>query len=205
MTRSPSFIEKLKAHFADFNENRKFMKEFRKENRKKRWKENPIDFLQDYLFIAFCLGALLTILFIACGFRLSLYDSIPRGIYKISSETPKKGDAVLVSLCRCNDYYPLHDRAYTQGNFVRYFAAHAGDNISISNEGISINSKLWANSKINKKDSHNREMFSLLHSGTIPKGKALLLAKDYESSFDSRFFGLVPIHILQKFIPIFTF
>ncbi|WP_051677203.1 S26 family signal peptidase [Maridesulfovibrio frigidus] len=205
MTRLLNFIEKFKAYLANFNENRKLMKEFRKENRKKRWKENPIYFLQGYLFIVFCIGILSTAIFMACGFRLSLYDSIPRGIYKVSSETPQKGDAVLISLCRCNDYYPLHDRAYTQGSLVKYFAAHAGDNITISNEGISINSKLWANSKIREKDSHNREMFSLLPSGIIPKGKALLLSKDNKSSFDSRYFGLVPIHILQKFIPVFTF
>ncbi|WP_419782127.1 signal peptidase I [Maridesulfovibrio sp.] len=123
----------------------------------------------------------------------------------MSSDTPKKGDIVTLSLCRCNEYYPLTDRSYTKGNFIRYFAAHAGDRIEITTDGIRINSKLWANSKILKKDAHDRRMFSLLSAGTIPKGKTLVLSKNDKNSFDSRYFGLVPVYMLKKINPILTF
>jgi type IV secretory pathway protease TraF len=45
-------------------------------------------------------------------------------------------------------------------------------------------------------------MPSILAEGDIPQGYALALA-DHEGSFDSRYFGLVPLESLQKVKPVF--
>ena len=47
-------------------------------------------------------------------------------------------------------------------------------------------------------------MPSVLRSGVIPTGMALVLA-DHEGSFDSRYFGLVPLESLQRVEPVFVF
>ena len=53
-------------------------------------------------------------------------------------------------------------------------------------------------------DSQGRPMPSVLQSGVIPTGMALVLA-DHEGSFDSRYFGLVPLESLQRVEPVFLF
>ena len=47
-------------------------------------------------------------------------------------------------------------------------------------------------------------MPSALRSGVIPSGMALVLA-DHEGSFDSRYFGLVPLENLRRVEPVFMF
>jgi conjugative transfer signal peptidase TraF len=53
-------------------------------------------------------------------------------------------------------------------------------------------------------DSKGRHMPSVLEDGVIPPGMALLLA-DHPGSFDSRYFGLVPLDALQRVEPVFIF
>lgn len=53
-------------------------------------------------------------------------------------------------------------------------------------------------------DSHGRSMSPALLPGVVPPGMALVLA-DHEGSFDSRYFGLVPLESLQRVEPVFVF
>lgn len=205
MKKFSNFILKIKNYLIYRKENKEILKEYY-EHRKKT---NPIGFYIDsfykYVAPAILVSLIVFVILLDCGFRIILNDSMPVGIYKLSSEVPQKGDLISLSLCPCNDYFPLKDRAYTRKKMYKYFAAQAGDEINISSGGISINSKLWVNTKILKKDSQNRKMFSLLSSGIIPGRRALVLSYKSNDSFDSRYFGLVPVHILQKVIPILTF
>lgn len=47
-------------------------------------------------------------------------------------------------------------------------------------------------------------MSPALLPGVVPPGMALVLA-DHEGSFDSRYFGLVPLESLQRVEPVFVF
>ena len=57
---------------------------------------------------------------------------------------------------------------------------------------------------IRSEDNQGRPMSSVLASGVIPTGMALVLA-DHEGSFDSRYFGFVPLETLQRVDPVFVF
>jgi type IV secretory pathway protease TraF len=52
-------------------------------------------------------------------------------------------------------------------------------------------------------DSKGRPMPSILRAGTIPPGLALMLA-DHPGSFDSRYFGLIPLASLRRVEPVFS-
>lgn len=177
---------------------RKIVKEYKKETKRMRRAEDPLDYYFERFVLVIVPLFFSTIIFISCGYRFYFNEAIPTGIYKVSDEKPQKMDLVVLSLCPCNDYFPLKDRAYTRKRFLLYVAAHTGDKIDISPDGICINAALWANSKIMEEDSQKRKMFSLLTAGVIPEGKALVLSKEDKSSFDSRYFGLVPVHVLKK-------
>ena len=53
-------------------------------------------------------------------------------------------------------------------------------------------------------DSHGRSISPALLPGVVPPGMALVLA-DHPGSFDSRYFGFVPLDSLQRVEPIFVF
>ena len=53
-------------------------------------------------------------------------------------------------------------------------------------------------------DSQGRHMPSVLQSGFIPSGMAFVLA-DHAGSFDSRYFGFVPLESLQRVQAVLTF
>ena len=53
-------------------------------------------------------------------------------------------------------------------------------------------------------DSHGRSMSPALLPGVVPPGMALVLA-DHPGSFDSRYFGFVPLDSLQRVEPVFVF
>ena len=53
-------------------------------------------------------------------------------------------------------------------------------------------------------DSHGRPMSPALAPGVVPPGMALVLA-DHPGSFDSRYFGFVPLESLQRVKPVFLF
>lgn len=56
-------------------------------------------------------------------------------------------------------------------------------------------------SPICTEDSHGRPMSAALTPGVIPSGMALVLA-DHPGSFDSRYFGFVPLDSLQRVKPL---
>ena len=53
-------------------------------------------------------------------------------------------------------------------------------------------------------DSHGRSISPALMSGVVPPGMALVLA-DHLGSFDSRYFGFVPLDSLQRVEPVLVF
>ena len=61
-----------------------------------------------------------------------------------------------------------------------------------------------ASLSIRPADSHNRPLPTVLSSGVIPGGFALVLSP-HGDSFDSRYFGLVPLSSLKKVAPIFIY
>ena len=59
-------------------------------------------------------------------------------------------------------------------------------------------------SPIRSVDSHGRSISPVLMPGVVPPGMALVLA-NHPGSFDSRYFGFVPLESLQRVEPVFIF
>lgn len=136
----------------------------------------------------------------ASGLRVNPTPSLPKGVYRITpGQGLAKGD--LVSFCLQGDFAELaKERGYLQAGscenglrpLLKRLAGLPGDHIE-------------ADSLIVRAvDSQGRSMPSVLQSGVIPSGMALVLA-DHEGSFDSRYFGLVPLESLQRVEPVFVF
>ena len=135
----------------------------------------------------------------SAGYRLNLTPSLPRGIYRLSPDAPTKGD--LVSFCLEGEFAALAgERGYLLAGscpsglrpLLKRVAGLPGDTVDL--ESLALRSA----------DSAGRPMPSVLEGGTIPPGLALVLA-DHPGSFDSRYFGLVPLNSLQRVEPVFLF
>ena len=155
-----------------------------------------------WLFVGLCL--LLTgLLTHASGLRINPTPSLPKGIYRLAPEHKPadlaKGD--LVSFCLRGEFADMSkERGYLLAGscesglrpLLKRLAGLPGDQIDA------------AALIIRTMDSQGRPMPSVLRSGVIPTGMALVLA-DHEGSFDSRYFGLVPLESLQRVEPVFVF
>ena len=141
-----------------------------------------------WLVLAFALIALLA----GAGFRFNPTPSLPKGLYRIASGVPAKND--LVSFCLEGEFAELAlERGYLEPGscpsglrpLLKRLAGLPGEYIEAGS--------LTAHSV----DSQGRPLISVLQSGIIPKGMALVLA-DHEGSFDSRYFGFVPLKHFQR-------
>ena len=149
------------------------------------------------LFAVVWLALVLALAF-GAGLRINPTPSLPKGIYRILPGSPQKGD--LVSFCLDGDYAALaRERGYLEAGscpsglrpLLKRLEGLPGDVVP-------------SDLPFQTLDSHGRPMPSVLQSGLIPPGMALVLA-DHPGSFDSRYFGLVPLEELQRVEPIFLF
>jgi len=131
------------------------------------------------------------------GLRFNPTPSLPKGVYRVFpkdswSGPPAKGD--LVSFCLAGEFAELAlERGYLEPGscpsglrpLLKRVAALPGDPVAPYSRPICA------------VDSHGRPMFPALAPGVIPPGMALVLA-DHPGSFDSRYFGFVPLDSLQR-------
>lgn len=153
------------------------------------------------LFAAVWFALTLALVF-GAGLRFNPTPSLPKGIYRLVSGAPEKGE--LVSFCLEGEFAKLAlERGYLEPGscpsglrpLLKRLAALPGDSVKPSAFPI------------RSVDSHGRSMSSALvpvTPGVVPPGMALVLA-DHPGSFDSRYFGFVPLDSLQRVEPIFVF
>ena len=86
-------------------------------------------------------------------------------------------------------------------------AAIAGDRVSGTDDGISINGRLIANSKSLNRDGLGRTLPSPgAHDVFVAKGEVWVISSYNPLSFDSRYFGPVPISRIEGLArPLFVF
>ena len=155
------------------------------------------------LFVLLWLALTLALLF-GAGLRFNPTPSLPKGIYRIVSGAPAPKDFVrgeLVSFCLEGEFAELAlERGYLEPGscpsglrpLLKRLAGLPGDFVDP------------ASFPIRSVDSHGRSMSPALVPGVIPSGMALVLA-DHPGSFDSRYFGFVPLDSLQRVKPVFLF
>ncbi len=148
---------------------------------------------------------------------VNLTDSQPKGIYtlKPSDEPIRRGILVTFCLEPDNPFAALaKERGYVGGGscpsgmkpLLKRLAGLPGDEMEIAPDGLILNGNFLHLSFRPPCDSLGREMPpSLLQSGKIPDGQALVLSQEHGNSFDSRHFGLVPLDSLTPVEPVLTF
>lgn len=170
------------------------------------------------LLVAAVVSFLVLALLYRAGLRCNLTSSLPKGIYRVVSGAPERDG--LVTFCLEGEWAVLAGkRGYLGAGscgsglrpLLKYLAALPGDIINIlpDGDGIEITSATgficrWP-VEIRSVDSAGQPLPpSLLHSGVIPPGMGAVFS-GHPGSFDSRFFGLVPLASMTKVQPVFVF
>lgn len=151
------------------------------------------------------------------GFRFNPTPSLPKGIYRIAPGAPERGD--LVSFCLKSSVWTslARERGYLGPGscpsglrpLLKRLAGLPGDAVAVTPDDIQITSAagstcFWP-APARRNDSMGRPLpASSLRAGVIPDGMALALAR-HPGSFDSRFFGLVPLAGMTRVEPVCTF
>ena len=150
------------------------------------------------LFAVLWLALALALVF-GAGLRFNPTPSLPKGIYRIVSGAPERND--LVSFCLEGEFAELAlERGYLEPGscpsglrpLLKRLAGLPGDSVDPYSHPICA------------VDSHGRSMTPALVPGVVPPGMALVLA-DHPGSFDSRYFGFVPLDSLRRVKPVFLF
>lgn len=127
--------------------------------------------------------------------------SMPLGIYWVDSHNTQPRLNELVMVCLSNDLYRqiAISRHYLVSSgqcnnlesMLKKIVGVPGNYISVTPAGILVNGLLVPNSAIKPHDEISRKLPSALKSGRIPQDYYLAMGES-ESSFDSRYFGLIP-------------
>lgn len=143
---------------------------------------------------------------------MNVTPSLPYGIYRFTARpiVPE----CLASFCLASEFSNLaRERGYLAVGscpsglrpLLKQVAGLPGDVIEFRDGLISLNGQVMANTAMAVSDSQGRPLpTSRLRAGVIPQGQALMLSHRSDS-FDSRYFGLVPLDDLQWVKPILTF
>jgi conjugative transfer signal peptidase TraF len=85
--------------------------------------------------------------------------------------------------------------------------AGPGDSVKVSRGGITVNSRLIANTAAKQKDSRGRPMYPWATGEyMVPEGFVWVASSYNDWSFDSRYFGPLPVALIRsRLTPLLTF
>ena len=168
-----------------------------------------------------CLGIGLFAALVFCahsaGLRVNESPSLPIGIWRVSplDRDLRRGDVVSFCPPDTSAFREARRRGYAgkglcEGGYeplLKPVAAIAGDRITQTDEGININGRLIANSKTLSHDGSGRTLPSPEASNlVVARGEVWVISSYNPLSFDSRYFGPVPISRIEGLArPLFVF
>lgn len=130
--------------------------------------------------------------------------SAPVGLYRIGSETPARGDLVLVRAPKSAADLAA-ERGYLPRNMalVKHLAALPGEHVCAFNEAIIIGGEIVARRLAT--DAQSRPLPWWNACRRLADNEIFLLGSDANRSFDSRYFGPVPAaNIIGRLVPLWT-
>jgi len=139
------------------------------------------------------------------GLRWNKTASLPKGIYQVTKAAPseiERGSIVMFCPEQSEVQLEARKRGYLPwglacpGGFAPLFKiamAMPGDVVAATPAGITINGQPVANSSRLEADSKGRALPPLPTSGEVPPGMVWLLSDYAARSWDSRYFGPVPM------------
>ena len=154
-------------------------------------------------------GLVLTVGLVAGGIgdlRLNVTGSLPPGVYQVVEGDVQRGDLVLACPALTEMQFEARARGYLRyglscpgwfGSIIKYAAALPGDVVIATPGGIAINGRPMPNTSRLDADSKGQPLPPLPASGKVPDGQVWLLSTYAGRSFDSRYWGPVPLSTLR--------
>lgn len=134
----------------------------------------------------------------APSFPVNRSQSMPRGIYRVTSEPIGRG--AIVGACLPERYGALaRERGYLDGGscpggvrpVMKRVAAIPGDIVEVGLGGVRINGEALANTALVNADARGRAVPNQSGSWRVGEGEYWLIANRVAGSLDSRYFGPV--------------
>lgn len=130
--------------------------------------------------------------------------SAPVGLYRVGFAVPARGDLVLVrppesvaDLAENRGYLPRNVP------LVKCLAALPGEHVCASKDAIIIGGEIVARRL--ETDAQGRPLPRWNECGKLEDGEVFLLGGDAPASFDSRYFGPVPVaNVVGRLVPLWT-
>jgi conjugative transfer signal peptidase TraF len=146
--------------------------------------------------------------------RLNLTGSLPLGLYRVATAPPTRGAIVLVCLpppvarfALARAYVWHSPRCATQvAPIGKMIAAMAGDTVTLSAAGLTVNGCAMPASRPLPRDARGRPLPHYPYGPhVLPAGAVWLFSPYHPRSFDSRYFGPVPLSaVVTSIVPVWT-
>jgi conjugative transfer signal peptidase TraF len=167
--------------------------------------------LARFIPIGAALIFILSVAAYAFGFRLNLSWSIPPGVYRVTKGPIARGSLVLVCLptaistfARSREY--IRAGSCNDGNapIGKVVGATAGDTVDVTASGLVVNRNQLSNTRPLASDGHGRDLPRVARGRYVVQRGQIWLVSSYSArSFDSRYFGPVPVdRIMSSVRPI---
>lgn len=137
-------------------------------------------------------------------FTWNLSPSMPRGLYLLQrGEAPERGSIVIIPVPESVHAVVLARRYLPAGaSFLKVVVALPGDVACVRAESLVVNGRVLG--AVLSRDSLGRPLVPAHFCGELPAGRAFV-ATPAPFSFDSRYFGAVPVSTLTVVRPLWTF
>lgn len=139
------------------------------------------------------------------GIRINGSPSLPVGLYLVTAHS----DANLVEFCPTGSFAQLAiERGYRDAGscsdggapLLKPVVARAGDIVEVSAAGLAVNGRLLPNTAPMKRDTNNRPLTPWPQGRYTVAPDFVWVASSYNArSFDSRYFGPVPLASIRNY------
>jgi conjugative transfer signal peptidase TraF len=158
-------------------------------------------------FVGILLGAALVVVAVTVAaqrFTWNLTPSLPRGLYILRPNASARRAAIVIfavpksvrPLVATRHYLPPGTR------LLKRIVALPGDRVCVAGSAVFIDGRVFAAVLIS--DSRGRHLEPVSFCGPVPPGEAFV-ATPTPLSFDSRYFGPIPLAALTVVQPVWTF
>ena len=147
------------------------------------------------------------------GLRLNLSPSMAPGVYRVTDGPIMRGTTVIVCLppalsafARSRDFISAGSCPDGNAPIGKTVAGTVGDTIEVTPDGLRVNGRILPHTRQLIRDHKGRELPRVMKGRYVVSPDEVWLVSTYsERSFDSRYFGAVPIEsIVSRVRPIVT-
>jgi len=141
---------------------------------------------------------------LAPSFTWNLSSSLPRGLYHLDPAAPPTRGAIVSFQPPAPAAALIAARAYLppSATLLKVVVALPGDGVCIDDASFTVNGRFFG--AVVSRDSAGRALVPFRFCGAVPDGQAFVATRA-RLSFDSRYFGPVPVASLTVAVPLWTY